>query len=55
VRRDEHPLIPFRDDPTGRRAGLIGGPDVWEVVNVPRFRAMRAMGAAGFEPATSRV
>lgn len=21
----------FRDGPTGRRAGLIGGPDVWEV------------------------
>lgn len=30
-RRDEHPLITFRDGPTGRRAGLIGGPDVWEV------------------------
>ena len=32
VRRDEHPLITFRDGPTGRRAGLVGGPDVWEVV-----------------------
>jgi hypothetical protein len=32
ARRDEHPLITFRDGPTGRRAGLIGGPDVWEVV-----------------------
>jgi hypothetical protein len=31
VRRDEHPLITFRDGPAGRRAGLIGGPDVWEV------------------------
>ena len=31
ARRDEHPLITFRDGPTGRRAGLIGGPDVWEV------------------------
>ena len=31
VRRDEHPFITFRDGPTGRRAGLIGGPDVWEV------------------------
>jgi hypothetical protein len=30
ARRDEHPLITFRDGPTGRRAGLIGGPDVWE-------------------------
>ncbi|MBO0692049.1 MAG: hypothetical protein J2P58_04035 [Acidimicrobiaceae bacterium] len=32
VRRDEHPLITFRDGATGRRAGLVGGPDVWEVV-----------------------
>jgi hypothetical protein len=32
VRRDEDPLITFRDGPTGRRAGLVGGPDVWEVV-----------------------
>lgn len=32
ARRDEHPLITFRDGPTGRRAGLLGGPDVWEVI-----------------------
>jgi hypothetical protein len=31
ARREEHPLIVFRDGPSGRRAGLIGGPDVWEV------------------------
>lgn len=31
ARREEHPLITFRDGPTGRRAGLLGGPDVWEV------------------------
>src|SRR3981081_4660382 len=31
ARRDEHPLITFRDGPPGRRAGLITGPDVWEV------------------------
>src|ERR1700719_3381604 len=31
ARRDEHPMITFRDGPTGRRAGLIGRPDVWEV------------------------
>jgi hypothetical protein len=31
ARRDEHPMITFRDGPTGRRAGLIGGPDVWEI------------------------
>ena len=32
ARRDEHPRITFRDGPAGRRAGLLGGPDVWEVV-----------------------
>ncbi len=32
IRRDEHPLVTFRDGPAGRRAGLVGGPDVWEVV-----------------------
>jgi hypothetical protein len=31
ARRDEHPMITFRDGPTGRRAGLITGPDVWEI------------------------
>jgi hypothetical protein len=31
ARREEHPLIMFRDGPSGRRAGLLGGPDVWEV------------------------
>ena len=32
----EHPGIVFRDGPTGRRAGLVGGPDVWEVVRAVR-------------------
>lgn len=32
ARRDEHPMMTFRDGPTGRRAGLVGGPDAWEVV-----------------------
>src|SRR5450631_3252957 len=31
TRREEHPLITFREGPTGRRAGLLGGPDVWEI------------------------
>lgn len=31
ARRDEHPLITFRDGPTGRRAGVVGGADVWEI------------------------
>ena len=33
---DEHPGITFRSGPAGRRPGLVGGPDVWEVVAVFR-------------------
>lgn len=29
-----HPGIVFRDGPAGRRAGLVSGPDVWEVIMV---------------------
>lgn len=29
---EEHPGIVFRDGPTGRRAALAAGPDVWELV-----------------------
>jgi hypothetical protein len=32
----EHPGVAFRDGPTGRRAGLVAGPDVWEVVRAVR-------------------
>jgi hypothetical protein len=32
LRRDEHPLITFRDGAAGRRAAVVGGPDVWEIV-----------------------
>jgi hypothetical protein len=32
LRMSEHPGIVFRPGPTGRRAGLVAGPDVWEVV-----------------------
>ena len=32
LRIRRHPLVGFRDGPTGRRAGLVGGPDIWEVV-----------------------
>ncbi len=39
---EDHPGIVFRDGPAGRRAGLAGGPDVWEVI-----AATRASGLAG--------
>lgn len=29
---DEHPGIVFRNGPTGRRAALAGGPDIWELM-----------------------
>ncbi len=32
IRQREFPGIVFRAGPTGRRAGLADGPDVWEVV-----------------------
>jgi hypothetical protein len=32
TRMDEHPGIVFRGGPTGRRAALAGGPDIWEAV-----------------------
>lgn len=43
VRASEIPGITFRPGPTGRRAGLIGGPDVWEIVR--DIRAARAVNA----------
>ncbi|HEX4063419.1 MAG TPA: hypothetical protein VHY58_20590 [Streptosporangiaceae bacterium] len=36
LRMSEHPGIVFRPGPTGRRAGLVAGPDVWEVVRAVR-------------------
>jgi predicted transcriptional regulator len=32
LRREAHPGVTFRDGDSGRRAGLVGGPDVDEVV-----------------------
>jgi hypothetical protein len=36
LRMEQHPRIIFRSGPGGRRPGLIGGPDVWEVVGALR-------------------
>jgi hypothetical protein len=41
LRMMEHPGVIFRTGPTGRRAGLATGPDVWEIV-----RAVRSARAA---------
>jgi hypothetical protein len=36
LRMTEHPGVIFRSGPTGRRAALAGGPDVWEVIRAIR-------------------
>lgn len=36
LRMEPHPGIVFRSGPGGRRAGLMGGPDVWEVASALR-------------------
>jgi hypothetical protein len=54
LRQESHPLITFREGPTGRRAALINGPDVWEVVSAivgsdasPSRREARAVDLLG--------
>lgn len=34
LRMDAHPGILFQDGPTGQRARLLVGPDIWEVVSI---------------------
>jgi hypothetical protein len=41
LRVREHPGITFRPGPTGRRAGIAGGPDGWEII-----RAVKSARAA---------
>jgi hypothetical protein len=36
LRAHEHPLITFKDGPAGRRARVVGGPDVWEIIGAVR-------------------
>ena len=52
-----HPLVVFRAGPAGRRAGLVGGPDVWEVVAgvvggdvAPAKRVQRAVDLFALRP-----
>jgi len=44
LRSEEFPGIVFRPGPAGRRAGLTGGPDVWEIVR--DVRGAREAGVA---------
>jgi hypothetical protein len=36
LRMDAHPGIVFKNGPSGRRAALASGPDIWEVIKVLR-------------------
>lgn len=49
LRIREHPLITFKDGPAGRRARLVGGPDVWEVIGAIRSVREAEPGLAGDE------
>jgi hypothetical protein len=48
LRMEEHPGVMFRDGPMGRRATLVGGPDVWEVIRA--LRSARSAEPASAEP-----
>jgi hypothetical protein len=41
MRLERHPGIFFRTGPAGRRAVIIGGPDVWEVIAATRGARQR--------------
>ena len=47
MRMEDHPGVIFRDGPSGRRAVLIGGPDVAEVIRAVKSAraAERRLGA----------
>jgi len=55
MRARRHPLIGFRGGPAGRRAALVGGPDVWEMIDAiaggdvaPNERIARAVDTFGW-------
>jgi hypothetical protein len=49
LRMQEHLLIVFRDGPAGRRARLVAGPDVWEIVGAVRSAREAEPGLSGNE------
>jgi hypothetical protein len=46
----DHPGVVFRDGSSGRRAGLAGGPDIWEVIHVVREAGIEAAAEWGNVP-----
>ena len=62
LRTRRFPGVAFRDGPAGRRAGLVGGPDVWEVVRDVRVapgrgeaKIRRVAGDAGLSRSQVRL
>jgi hypothetical protein len=49
LRMADHPGVVFKDGPTGRRAALAYGPDVWEIVKF--LREVDERGPAALEAA----
>jgi hypothetical protein len=45
LRMEQHPGIVFRPGPSGRRAALFRGPDVWEIVGLVRSLETRGQAA----------
>lgn len=44
---DEHPGVVFRGGPTGRRAAIAGGPDIWELMATLKQGKARGEKAVG--------
>jgi hypothetical protein len=62
LRMEAHPGIVFRSGPAGRRPGLAGGPDIWEVARIFQgvdLRGDEALGRAaaltGLAPEQVRI
>jgi hypothetical protein len=53
LRSEELPGIVFRAGPTGRRAGVAGGPDVWEIAR--DLKAASGQGAADPIDSVARI
>lgn len=53
LRLDRHPGIFFRDGPAGRRAVVLGGPDVWQIIVAARSAPER--GDALFAALAERI
>ena len=60
LRMRQYPGVIFRDGPSGRRAGITAGPDIWEIISAlgeseARGDAAIAAAAKDFDLAESRI